>query len=474
MTVHVSCPSSAEGRYTNSPRPTGIRIIATIAVTLLVSLCVLYLNYWQESMNGVMPHYEDFRRIIAAGLNPAVAKLGHPTFPMWGYGFILTVTRERFPIIFVQTIVAVSVTVLSLRSLYRNRLISAQCYRFATAVMSVSLPWFAFHSMLTPYSFAISAFMASITLLLSSLVSPKHSLVKAVISGLLFGICLNFRSDFIFLPLVLCLLLSWAARFQRPALQRLTIFTLTLYATLLPWAQYSHRATGHYLLTSTNSGHVMFISLGNLPSNPWGIISSDTDPCMRETLRRHFGRDVSSLVYESQSVLTTAFLKNIEKEPIAFLKKTVYNAWFTLIRGVYPGEFWEAPRCKPNCFVLARDHVHELLKNPFRMALWQDPEMDLRLGVEAVSYLIGKALIILSMLTLPFTVRAAVTRRGLLETALCGCIAYQVTLQVLTYNMTLYMTNMYMLHVLNLSLVGPTIASRLRSVGRRAMSEKRR
>ena len=51
-----------------------------------VSLLVLVLNYHAQGMQGVVPNYEDFKRIILAGFDPKAGIYGTPTFPMWGYG----------------------------------------------------------------------------------------------------------------------------------------------------------------------------------------------------------------------------------------------------------------------------------------------------------------------------------------------------------------------------------------------------
>jgi hypothetical protein len=432
----------------------------TIAIMLFTSMSVLYLNYHNRVMN-LMSYYEDFRRIIAAGFNPAAGVLRTPTFPMWGYGFVLTITQVRVFILSGQAIIAVAVTIFFLRTLSVKQFISKQSYRFASVLMSVSLPWFAFHSGLTPYSFAISAFMMSFALLLSSVAESRHAIIKAILGGIFFGICLNFRSDFIFLPLVICLLICWATHFRPTAAIRSALFGLSCYTMLLPWAVYSHRATGHYLFTSTNSGHVMFISLGSLRNNPWGITPSDADPQMAKTLRDHFGKPVSSLVYESQPVLNAAFLNNIKKEPAAFFKKLVSNAYLMSTRGVYPGEFYEESSCDPECFAIAKDHSHQMLANPFRLALWQDMDLNFRLGAEVISLVMGTVVVFLSFITLPITIALAVRRRLLFETVLCGCILYQAALQVFTYNITLYTTNMYMLHILNLSIIVPYLLPRV-------------
>jgi hypothetical protein len=103
---------------------------------------------------------------------------------------------------------------------------------------------------------------------------------------------------------------------------------------------YSARATGHVLLTSTNAGHVLYISLGQLSNNPWGITPIDSDPRMHRELDAHFHhRSTSSLTYASDRYLRHRFLHLVRAHPAAWLHKDLLNAKSTFTEGLYVGEF---------------------------------------------------------------------------------------------------------------------------------------
>ena len=58
----------------------------------------------------------------------------------------------------------------------------------------------------------------------------------------------------------------------RPLVRRdVLIWAALSLLSLTPWALHAHRHTGHAALSSTNSGMVAYITLGQLPDNPWGV-----------------------------------------------------------------------------------------------------------------------------------------------------------------------------------------------------------
>src|SRR5438046_1388875 len=86
------------------PRPCSPRVwvSADLVVYLAVGMLVLWLNFYARGMRDLLPNYQDFKRIILAGFDPAAALRGVPTFPMWGYGWVLLVTENHLAILLAQ------------------------------------------------------------------------------------------------------------------------------------------------------------------------------------------------------------------------------------------------------------------------------------------------------------------------------------------------------------------------------------
>ena len=69
---------------------------------ILLAPLFIWLNYYARNMHGILRYYEDFKRIILHGFDPNAALHGVPTFPMWGYGWILLITENQLLLLIIQ------------------------------------------------------------------------------------------------------------------------------------------------------------------------------------------------------------------------------------------------------------------------------------------------------------------------------------------------------------------------------------
>jgi hypothetical protein len=413
-----------------------------------VGLLVLGLNYHGLGMQGVVPNYEDFKRIILAGFDPAAGIHGVPTFPMWGYGWLLLLTEHKLALLLLQHALALAAAGIFLGSAERGGWLDRSALRLVKGLLIVSLPWYAFHSLRWPYSIAISLFLVSCALLADVLAGRRGSLPRLLFSALCFGGVLNFRSEYIYLPLLLLLAAAavrgWGAVWG-PALLWLAV----AYLLLVPWALYAKRATGHYLLTSTNGGHVLFTGLGNLPDNKWGITPSDGDPVMRRLVEARFGRYYPSLRYDSDRLLTREFLRRVREDPGEYLRKVVHVLPEMLLGGVYHGEFFERPACQPGCVVRPLRLRQRLLTEPLAVLAGLRQE-DARTLLLYASGMLGRLVVLGSFLWLPAGLALAWRQRnGLLLLTGAG-ILYQAAVGLLAHYLPTYTANMYFFHLVNL------------------------
>jgi hypothetical protein len=335
--------AAGAGTKRRGSRPSSLEVFDRwwwLPVAALVPFFV-YLNADASNMQLLYGSYICFRRVILRGLDPGANPCQSPTFPMWGYGWLLVITRTKAALLVFQGLAGLAAAWFFLRVLSREGLLGGWALRVSKLLLLVCIPWYAFHALRWPYSEASTLVVLSVTVLCLVLGRKAPSFGLTALSGILLGLALNFRSDYILLPLVVALAVIFTCRgSRRLQLQRLGVWLAAVVVALVPWMVYSARATGHVLLTSTNAGHVLYISLGQLPGNPWGITPSDSDPRMQRELEAHFHRaSASSLTYASDQYLRHRFIQLVREHPGAWLQKDVDNARDTVTQGFYSGEF---------------------------------------------------------------------------------------------------------------------------------------
>lgn len=318
--------------------------------SLGVGAGVAYLNVDALGMQGVLPDYACFRDAIVAGMDPAANMCQSPTFPMWGYGWLLAVSSNEYALLLFQVAFATGAAWFLLRTLQSGDVVGARTARLVKLALLVSIPWYAASALRWPYTEAANLLLVSIALLIVALRRAELPYRLVALSGIVFGVALNFRSDYIALPVLVAVVVVAVSRRRARVARHLGVWLAAIVLTLIPWIVYGERATGHLLLTSTNSGHVLYISLGQLPDNPWGITPFDGDPRMHRELDAHFGTHVSSLTYRSDSFLRSRFVQLVRAHPVAWLRKDARNAAHTLVDGFYDGEFIQQDSCAARCW----------------------------------------------------------------------------------------------------------------------------
>jgi hypothetical protein len=189
------------------------------------------------------------------------------------------------------------------------------------------------------------------------------------------------------------------------------------------------------LLTSTNSGHVLFISLGNLPGNTWGITPVDGDPRMVREVRDQFGHD-QTLIHESDDFLRRRFFELVAEDPVEYARKDLHNLVTVPLDGVYSGEFLEEKECRPNC----PDRYS--IKNFFTASDLGTDERA-RYVAWAGSAVEARLVPLLALLVLPFYLVMAIRRRELAHMLIGGIFLFQMALNTFAFTMPPYTANAY-------------------------------
>jgi len=410
---------------------------------------VLWLNIDARGMYGQLDSYKNLKEIILSGFNPEAVTTAHPAFPMWGYGWLMIFTENPLAQLIFQNVLAIFSIGYLIRNLRIWGFFDSDSLLTFKILLILSVPWFAFHSLRWPNSIANSLFILSFTLCLGYFKQKKSPSSKIILSGILFGLALNFRSDYYLMPLGWAVIIFSLSTTRLKTAKSLGIWLLLIYMMLVPWSLYSKRATDHFRLTSTNGGAVLFIGLGALPGNKWGITPVDGDPKMHQLLQEKFGPDVSFVSQEADQFLKSTFIEYIRKDPLEYSKKILYVFKRIVTGGMYSGEFYENPECHPNCWSENRVRLQKIVSNPLHF-FQLDRSQRASTGFSMYAIILARAVIFISFITLPFMAINGILQRNLFLILLHASILYFSMVISLSNYLSSYTCNMYILHGLNL------------------------
>jgi hypothetical protein len=271
-----------------------------------------------------------------------------PTFPMWGYGWVLLLTTNKAALIAIQIAVALFSAWHLLRTLDEFTDLHRSTRTLIRLLMILCAPWYAYNSIDWSQSLATSCLVLSISLLIRACGTRPMNWKWLVLSGVYLGLNLNLASDFYLLPVALAGTYWIAGSFSRHSAARAVGWYASVMLTLVPWMVYTWHATGTPLIKSTNQGHVLLIGLGQDPQKRFGITYSDGDPVMYETLAGELGdafahRFYASCSFEADPILKRKFISIISRQPLAYLDLVAYRLRAVLVgdTGTYYGEFDE-------------------------------------------------------------------------------------------------------------------------------------
>ncbi len=251
-------------------------------------------------------------------------------YPMWGYPALLSLVgslmNPALGILIVQCVLCILSVWLF--------------YRFTALIPKVShlvwlLPFIIFMSVKWPD--AIIGLLLLLFCYYFKRYLEKPNTRTAIYCGIIQGVILNIRSEYLYISLAVILLYpafrhhySFSKIFSFCILSSAVSFLL-----LLPWALHSYNTGGSFRLGSSNSGLVLFTTLGQLPNNSWHI--QPTDSFGEEYVAKNHLSDAYSDA--GDSLLKQGFVDSIRARPIEFGKKVGYNAASIFFRGLYTGEY---------------------------------------------------------------------------------------------------------------------------------------
>ena len=271
---------------------------------------------------------------------------------------------------------------------------------------------------------------------------------------------MNFRSDytlfFLSMPIFsIIIFLKWInskyliKHFFKKILAMVIAFYFSIFTIMTPWMNYTNKYFNKRLITSSNTGHVFFIGLGQLPNNKWNITTSDNDH-VKSLILKNNGID-GSLTIEGDTFLKKEYLKLILKSPFEYFKKVCLSFVRVAFGGIYIPEFFEISSCdmpnKTSCRDLAKTIAKGKIQNWFKLNL----NYFLRISLTTVSFLASAAIVLTGFVLLPKFIYEAWIYRSLVLIFPALAIIYQALIGVFAFHMPLYMTNVYLFFVIVIS-----------------------
>jgi hypothetical protein len=419
----------------------------------------------------VYAYYMDFKNIILSGFDPKASIIGAPTFPMWGYAWLLILTENKIVLIALQFSLAIFSVYYGIKILLRNSIFNRMEIIIFKVVLIIGIPWFAFHSIRWPYSISVSLITISVFTIVEAFFFSRYVgtrfYLRVVFSALLFGLALNFRSDYYLLPVLFFITILLFKKINTGSVIPAFIWVITIYLTLIPWALYTKKASGHFMFTSTNSGHVFYIGLGNLPGNKWGITQLDNDPKLAQLVIDFYGQPKATLLFETDSLIKKEFKRLISNDPKEYIKKCVYSFYKMSISGVYSGEFYlkEQMKIQPLAYWIQPGDTWEkgnsdyqrrytlkylFINDPLKLLSVIKPLELARIIINKVSLFEGKLIVFLSFLILPISLIYCIKRKNFFVIFFLIVVLYQIAINVFAYNWYLYTSNVFLYLILNL------------------------
>ena len=418
---------------------------------LIVITTTTTLNWNANLMEGILPYYKNFTNYFRNGFKYNGDEFKYIyTWPMWGYGLVLLLKYKIIIIILQQLF---SIFVIIIVRIYLKEKLSNKTLNFVSALIICALPWYFFQVSLWPYG--ISANLLTISLIMISIGVEKSKILYIIISAIAFGVMLNLRSDYYFFALVIGIVLVIFGLIKRRT-KKLSLYALywlaIVFITLLPWAAHSYKYTGTFSLVSSNSGHVFYIGLGQLPNNKWNITPIDEDLTMRKFIDSSISKSESTLTTKSNKVLMSRFFFLIKNDPKEYLKKCIHNFKSFLINPFYLGTL----SFKNNNFEKIKLELKEQIKyHKYANAckLFYN-EFGIFIIFPFFSYLIGQFVLLFVLISI-YKCFIKIKKNGeltLINLLIILVFLYQLTLSIFAYYIPVYTANIFLLLIIFIGL----------------------
>lgn len=252
---------------------------------------------------------------------------GMASFPMWGYSLLMRLLGSVTAVVVLQSGLGAFATA---ALMVRLNCLVPHLKKVTTTLFLLSSPWLSF--MAYAYQMPISSAFMILFLLAMEVAITSGRMRWGVAAGVLCGLGQNFRSELLLLPVGVFFgvaVLRWMHQLECRSMKPLALCALVAVALQIPWSLNCLVNEGRFSLSESNLGHVAYLGLGQLPSNPWGIVPKDA--FAQETVDQG-GLVCDSLSFQGGDFLKCKFVESIKRYPVSYAKSVAWRLWLTLVR----------------------------------------------------------------------------------------------------------------------------------------------
>tara|TARA_B100000900_G_scaffold323956_1_gene283549 strand:- start:48 stop:755 length:708 start_codon:yes stop_codon:yes gene_type:complete len=219
---------------------------------------------------------------------------------------------------------------------------------------------------------------------------------------------------------------------------------------------FTYHQTGKFIPTSTNAGHVLFIGLGQLPENKWGITPFDEDPIKIKILSDKFGPVFKSDDYEEDIFLKKKFIEFIKNDPLEYLKKCMFSLRLLILDPFYVGNVGSFQQNKISNIKEIRELESLIYRFKFKDSFslikntkWILTKKEVfQLIVTVYTKIFGVIIFLAFMIISIVYIAKFKTRLDPIALFLILILGYQMSISILAFHMPVYNSASYIFYVL--------------------------
>jgi len=410
----------------------------------------LYFNYL----------YEDYANFFRS-YDKNELRYENTTFPLWGYGFLHLIGKNKLIFLIIQQLLTFGVLIY-IDKVIRKYMIIRKIELFRIFIL-LSSSWFFFHTQMWPKSIAANLLILGLILIVDYLNSKER--MSLILSGIVFGLLHNFRSDYIYLSIVIFVFLVISEKINYRILITKFYFPFIQIIFLVPWMAFTFNQIDKPLISSTNSGHVLFIGLGQLPDNKWGITPYDEDPVKLRILSNEFDKDYSNIDYaewngiEENEFLKKEFFKRIKENPREWIRKCFYSLRLLVLDPFYVGNVGNFQENKISNINEIRS-LEKLIYNfkineAFELIRYTEWSFSLKeifqLIITIFTKIFGIILFLISSLLITLSYIRITSKEFYIDKIdlfLTICVIYQISISIFAFHMPVYNSAQYLIYLL--------------------------
>lgn len=318
------------------------RYISLLLLFILISLLFTYFNRFHLKQQGALHYHLQ----LAEYYNGAheLDNAQYPLYPLWGYPLVLSSIGNYEHVIYYQAIFGG--ILLYFFYMYINNALAKHRSKVIWLILSLAaIPYYAVISVKWPASFQLPFLLCSIMLLISSF--EKASILLSILAALFLGVSCNFRSEYLYLPLfiLLIVILSNLLKLYNANRKRyllVLVYLVFTWVAMIPLGIERYNRTGSFNTKVGNGDWInVFFSIGQYPGNSLSLICEDgwVEQYLRSNVSGHFD---SSQPLHMQSIANEycrqAFIEYILDNPLNYIGKLMHNMRAIAQGGFYYGE----------------------------------------------------------------------------------------------------------------------------------------